>query len=92
MGECIKCIEMGNGLYDQGELSTGKVDEYEHFNLIGMFCFASIQNHPSPNELYVQVGDGEIDHNFWGTLRFIVRSTNNNNNNNTQKLILAQLA
>jgi len=25
-----------------------------------------IKAHPTPNEFYVQVGDGTIDHNYWG--------------------------
>jgi len=26
-----------------------------------------IKSHPSPNKFFVQVGDGNIDHSYWGT-------------------------
>lgn len=57
MDKCTGLFKMGNGLYDQGK--TVILLRWTLYNI-------SSQIHPSANVLYVQVGDGNEDHSFWG--------------------------
>lgn len=52
-------FKMGNGLYDQGKTSAITSLAID----TSMILF---QIHPNANTLYVQVGDGDEDHRFWG--------------------------
>lgn len=57
---------LGWGLLDYAN-GYKKAGEYE--NGLAALRWATdffIKAHPSPNELYAQVGDGNIDHAFWG--------------------------
>lgn len=51
---------MGNGLFHQGKITWHSIKRFL------TKCFLYFQTHPSPNVLYVQVGDGNEDHQFWG--------------------------
>lgn len=62
MGTWLVLSKMGNGLfYQSNAIWTNTLLKFENFLAI-FFC----QTHPSPNVLYVQVGNGTEDHQFWG--------------------------
>lgn len=65
MEQCTVVFEMGYGLFYQG-ITVHILFLTKHVREKCICTDPYFQSHPSPNVLYVQVGNGTEDHRFWG--------------------------
>lgn len=64
MSSSLSFIAWGGIEYWQGYVQAGQLGYLEDMMRWGYDWL--IKTHPSPNTLYVQVGDGNVDNNYWG--------------------------
>lgn len=64
MASSMTMLTWGLLQYKEGYVQSGQLDEM--LDALRWGADWIIKAHPSPNVLYVQVGDGGADHSFWG--------------------------